>query len=225
MSQDDIYSLIGTVATEPSEAGARDAIHVPVVQMQVHAKGGLLPGDPVDENGCLCRYHLAIGIVDPWIYTNGRRIPSGSYVLVFLKPGSVTSLRHVWTHPLVPDEGVGEGAIDPAGSTQSRDESEDPKTSEEKRQAFWDLKEFAQWMRVQVPDLIDALNAYSAGRDYCFPYDLAYDIKYFPSSDDVWLAWEKYTGKKRPADMEGDVVGEFDSVTESAIFNRFHCAC
>lgn len=78
------------VGHEPEASAGRDAIHVAVVPMR-HV--GLTPLEP--------GRHLANGIVDPY-----RESPvlTGEGYWLFLYPGTITSLRHVWTHPSFPPE-------------------------------------------------------------------------------------------------------------------------
>lgn len=77
---------LGRVITDPG--AARDAVHVAVVP--VTATRELRPGE-----------HLASGVVDPYLT---RPVRPGERYWLFLYPGTVTSLRHVWTHPDFPDE-------------------------------------------------------------------------------------------------------------------------
>ncbi len=94
MSHDKYAPNIGELANESSR---RDCIHVavaPVVALQrMHA------GDWVglDEQGRACFSDNAIGIVDP--FYKGYWIEPGQKFWLFLTPGTITSLRHVFTHP------------------------------------------------------------------------------------------------------------------------------
>ncbi len=77
---------------------ARDAIHVAVAP--VVAGEDLNPGVRVGlhSDGKVykeCRVGY-IGAVDPYL---PEMVREGERFWLFLKPGSVTSLRHVWTHP------------------------------------------------------------------------------------------------------------------------------
>lgn len=75
----------------------RDAVHIAVAP--VVAGTYLLPGDNVtlDDDGCAyAALPNTIGIVDPFLRCP---VQKGERFWLFLYPGTVTSLRHVWTHP------------------------------------------------------------------------------------------------------------------------------
>lgn len=80
----------------------RDAIHIAVAP--VEAQWELGPGRPVTLNpagkAIGCSYEKAVGIVDPFL--RGQVSPGQKFWL-FLKPNTITSLRHDWTHPNFPD--------------------------------------------------------------------------------------------------------------------------
>jgi hypothetical protein len=77
----------------------RDAIHIAVAP--VVAAERLAPGQHV---GLVQKGNLelvgpcdnCIGIVDPFL---GEEVEPGQRFWLFLYPGTVTSLRHIWTHP------------------------------------------------------------------------------------------------------------------------------
>ena len=78
----------------------RDAIHIAVAP--VTADERLTPGQHVGlvEEGNLelvgrCDHN--IGIVDPYLVAEVER---GQRFWLFLYPGTITGLRHVWTHPV-----------------------------------------------------------------------------------------------------------------------------
>jgi hypothetical protein len=85
---------VGNIITTPQE---RDAIHVAVAP--VIAGELLAPGTHVYvEEGIARRWdgHGQVGIVDPFLR---RAVHIHQRFWVFLYPGSITSLRHDWTHP------------------------------------------------------------------------------------------------------------------------------
>lgn len=73
----------------------RDAIHVAVAP--VTAAHNLRPGEHVGFTGKMVgRDAKHIGIVDPFLAVN---VKAGQSFWLFLYPGSITSLRHDWSHP------------------------------------------------------------------------------------------------------------------------------
>lgn len=87
--------VLGTVP--PATAG-RDAVHVAVVP--IVAPCWLRPGERVDRDGRPAGSPgcgPVVGIVDPYRGEDGIR--PGERVWLCLTPGTITGLRHVWTHP------------------------------------------------------------------------------------------------------------------------------
>lgn len=76
----------------------RDAVHIAVAP--VVAAHRLAPGQHVGllDDGLAAADNLAetIGVVDPYLK---KSVEVGECFWLFLYPGTVTSLRHVWTHP------------------------------------------------------------------------------------------------------------------------------
>lgn len=90
---------LGQVITTPQE---RDAIHIAVVP--VVAAVSMQPGtrcgiDPTGKAAPCIAEAAYVGVVDP--YLRGA-VPTGASFWLFLEPGSITSLRHDWTHPAFP---------------------------------------------------------------------------------------------------------------------------
>lgn len=80
----------------------RDAIHYAIAPV-VCGPFDLFPGQHVrlDEDGlAILAADSAIGIVDPFLTV---RVFAGQTFWLFLYPGSITSLRHDWTHPAFED--------------------------------------------------------------------------------------------------------------------------
>ena len=79
----------------------RDAVHVAVVP--VTADCTVFPGQHVGlqpgSDDCVCWSDNPIGIVDPFLK---HRVERGDWFWLFLYPGTITSLRHMWSHPAFP---------------------------------------------------------------------------------------------------------------------------
>lgn len=79
----------------------RDAIHVAIApvyaseNLPVGAHVALCPGT-TDQVYEVTDIDEAIGIIDPFLSGGVRR---GDRCWLFLYPGTITSLRHVWSHP------------------------------------------------------------------------------------------------------------------------------
>lgn len=79
----------------------RDAMYVAIIKARAGVT--LEAGDFVyiqDGEAWLTNRPNALGIVDPFLE---KRVERGEYFLVVLMPGSVTNLRHQWSHPLLPE--------------------------------------------------------------------------------------------------------------------------
>jgi hypothetical protein len=87
---------LGQLASEDAQ---NDAIHVPVAPVITGER--LNPGEKVTMSaGKAFRWkgpHAPVhGVVDPWL---GEDVPAGERIILLLSPGSVTAIRHDWTHP------------------------------------------------------------------------------------------------------------------------------
>lgn len=91
---------LGSVIKQPQ---SRDAVHVAVVPME--AAVALKPGQHVgtDGHGRIAASEPHIGVVDPFLRGS---VKAGEKCWLFLYPGSITSLRHEWTHPAIPTEAM-----------------------------------------------------------------------------------------------------------------------
>jgi len=77
----------------------RDAIHIAIAP--VTAAESLDPGQdvgfwPHNQTESVASVEDCIGIVDPYLTEPIRK---GDRFYLFLYPNTVTSLRHIWTHP------------------------------------------------------------------------------------------------------------------------------
>ena len=96
--KDEALETIGTIIDESKE---RDAIHVAVIPAQ--AGQALEPGWRVRLEGKKAYSDSTdpIGIVDPFLR---GVIVEGEWFWLCLMPRTITSLRHVWTHPGITGE-------------------------------------------------------------------------------------------------------------------------
>jgi hypothetical protein len=89
---------LGKLITEPR---GRDAVHVAVIPatasewMEPGCRVRLVEGS-VDLAESSLTGEPFLGVVDPFL---DRRVEQGERFWLWLIPGTVTSLRHVWTHP------------------------------------------------------------------------------------------------------------------------------
>lgn len=92
MSDARLGTLLGPLITQ------RDAIHIAIAP--VKADETLNPGEHITiEDGKARRpgpFQHPVGIVDPFLNV---RVLKGQRFYVVLYPGSITGLRHEWTHP------------------------------------------------------------------------------------------------------------------------------
>lgn len=91
-------NYVPNLGETPAQDARRDAVHVAVAP--VIAGESLKPGQHV---GMIYGKAISgpvvggtIGVVDPFLETD---IECGQQFWLFLYPNSVTSLRHVWSHP------------------------------------------------------------------------------------------------------------------------------
>lgn len=91
-----------TVGTVISHNGVRDAIHVPIIS--VIAAERLAPGDwvTIDKDNAAFKAdrNSAVAIIDPYLQWWAN---AGELVWAFLRPGSITTLTHHWTHREIAD--------------------------------------------------------------------------------------------------------------------------
>jgi hypothetical protein len=95
----DALETLGTIIDDRAK---RDAIHLAVIPA-IAGMTGLQPGNPVKlvDGVALWALDDGIGIVDPFL-TEG--VKKGERFWLVIYPRTINSLRHVWTHPALPDE-------------------------------------------------------------------------------------------------------------------------
>lgn len=100
---------IETLGTIISEGAGRDAIHVAV---EPCIAGELLePGEHVGivDGFAYCNASNLVGIVDPFLED---AVDPGQRFWMLVYPRTITSLRHVWSHPDIPDTGTARAVFD-----------------------------------------------------------------------------------------------------------------
>lgn len=118
----DALTTLGTIIDKTQK---RDAIHLAVepVEAGMHLKAGdhLTVTNRIAHRtspGC------GIGIVDPFLTAE---IEPGEIFWLVIYPRQINSLRHVWTHPALPDEPIMEESdqeVPPAITTLRKQQSE-----------------------------------------------------------------------------------------------------
>jgi len=169
-----------TLGQRLGHTGVRDAVHVPIISAK--AAHELRPGQHVILNAdgsvssCLTE-NTSLGVVDPYI--NGI-IKPGDSVWVFVRPGSISTLTHHWTHPKVVD--ITEVVPD-------------------KEKARIRLQEFAEnELGVTLDRMLSAIEACRTDDG-----DALYSHSYESLSvyDGFWSDYEMYTGNSDPNKNEG----------------------
>ncbi len=162
---------IGRLIKEPQ---ARDAIHVAVAP--VTAMERLAPGQPVsfagDGHTSVCAaIGASVGIVDPFLTAP---VFAGERFWLFLWPGSITSLRHDWTHPAF-----------------------EPKPLDASEQ--W-IRDFASSIPLDYAIVMEGARDYLATGEYlCFGGLLIGESV----PDEFWPHYARVTGQKVPEDARG----------------------
>lgn len=186
----DALETLGTIINE--HAG-RDAIHVAVEPVQAGTK--LYPGQDVGLVGGMAFNEVdeSTGIVDPFLK---GPVFEGQYFWMLLYPRTITSLRHVWSHPAFPESTV------PAHGLPT-----DPFNEQEKGESKAWLVDFCTDMYCKYDDLIEAVltgRSQSSHDGYCY-ISLDEDYLHFNGTDahgevptELWHHIEVVTGVKIP---------------------------
>lgn len=156
----------------------RDAIHIAVAPMEATEK--LAPGQRVGvpESGKIGKASPHVGIVDPFLE---RNVQPGQKCYVFLFPGSITSLRHEWTH----------SAFDNVAPPSPADASR-----------RW-IETFAAKIDQTYNRVMEAAELYLDHQDYTYDNSEAYKDSYSQFGE-FWKHYEVVTGKKVPDEIKED---------------------
>lgn len=168
----DALETLGTII--PANSG-RDAIHLAVEPCV--AATDLFPGNHIGflEDGTVSRdAKKLVGIVDPFL---NDKVKKGERFWLVVYPRTITSLRHVWTHPDFEEE-----------------TPVDPKWIEAEA---W-LRQYAESYDETVEDLINAAHTYLDHNEYYYGQEEdGYHGKFEGESvpDLFWEYFEIYTGR------------------------------
>jgi len=108
--------LVPVLGTTPHPSAGRDAVHVAVCPVTAGAdmESGtrvFLGDDGTAYDYAMPMNKMWLGIADPFLR---RTIKKGERFWLCLYPNSVTSLRHVWTHPAFQPKPVTRSSDEPA---------------------------------------------------------------------------------------------------------------
>ena len=180
--KDDTLKLIGKLL--PEGAG-RDAVHIavlPVVAAETLAAGKCV-SIKIKDGEYVASFPLKgewiVGIVDPYLNQLVRR---GQRCFVFLYPQTITSLRHQWVHPEVPEIEEYEKGIALKVYNQLVKEHEE-----------W-LRRFAEKWQIDYDEMIEAAKV---GGTWFLGTDMHSADDFDEGElDEFWGHLEKLTGKR-----------------------------
>jgi hypothetical protein len=155
--------------------GVRDAAHTPIISAIATADmytgawvsiGPEMKATMVDKHSA-----KAVGIVDPYLL---RQVKEGECFWVHLKPGSISTLSHVWTHRRIPDIAA---------------------TIPDKEQARQRLEDFANGpLHVSLENMLETIESCRNGGDPL--YDHGYES--LGEYDGFWDDYVLFTGLTDP---------------------------
>jgi hypothetical protein len=160
----------------------RDAVHL--ATFAVIAGERLFPGQHIglmDGNTAGSGAAPLLGIVDPFLTTT---VFPGQMFWMMLYPRTITSLRHVWTHPAFTAETVKAANIIAPAVVDEREESR-----------LW-LVDFADRLFSYEPEYASKFDTLMSGAEGGgFGSDIEYGDNRIPS-DEFWKHYERYVGHK-----------------------------
>jgi len=168
-----------------SEYRPRDAVHIAIAP--VSADTDLWPGtrlklvtgttDRVEQTNIAAD---VVGIADPFLPL--KAIKSGQKFWLYLLPGSISSLRHDWTHPAFLDIPLG---LKPSASLSES----------------W-LRVFAECEAgISYQELMDGAKAYLENEEYLIDEGKWEGFSF--NTVEFWKHYERVTGVHKPDDMYG----------------------
>lgn len=186
----------------------KDAIHIAVYPATAACL--LLPGAHVGllPDGRMGNAEKKVGIVDPFLVSC---VNPGERFWVYLYPGSITSLRHDWTHPILTAtaaEPERDSARDVAAFVHKVAANRRAKDKAENR-----LQEFANNLNCTLSELIDHATSYLDGGEY-WSEGGRFDGVSMPNT--FWADFETYTGKIVPGAWKNE---------DTYMGHFFSCSC
>lgn len=177
----DALLTLGTIL--PDDHQGRDAIHIAVISAK--ANEWLEPGQQVvicDDVAYPETRESSIGIVDPFL---PETVTTGQRFWVLLHPRTITSLRHVWSHPALPDE-----------------PSVQPITPDARESALGAIRAVAQDLGVSVERMMEGADEWlQSGGSHKGYMHFGNDLSYNWNMPAFWDAYALLTGKHVPEDM------------------------
>lgn len=176
---------------------ARDAVHIAVAPVTLAQN--MAPGDNVklregsQTTVVLCDQNERIGVIDPFL--TQQDLPAGTRCWLFLVPGSITSLRHDWSHTAFKDA--------PAPAKLS--------AFTEKEKAEAEIARFANICDQTVSRIMNAADTWVEYEEYTYDNSESYKEATNEDWSRFWAAWSVVTGRKVPKRQYGN--------------NFFTCSC
>lgn len=175
---------VATIGTIIDETAGRDAIHMAVEP--VVAGVDLWPGSPVrliEGEAFRSADSAAVGIVDPFLPHDHPR--KGERFWLVLYPRTITSLRHVWSHPDFP-------------GTEVRSEAA-PEIDPVEHSKKW-IETFAAKIDQTVNRLMEAADLWVEDEEYTYDNSERYK-NHWDEFPEFWKHYEIVTGRApRPSE-------------------------
>lgn len=173
----DALETLGTIIDENAK---RDAIHVAVEPCI--AADRLLPGQHVGivDGKATRKAEKKLGIVDPFIEDI---VMPGERFWLLIYPRTITSLRHVWSHPDFEENNIPKTA--------------EPELTEKEKSQLW-INNFADEIRQHPESLMNAADKWvetDDGGDYTYDNSESYK-DHWDKFPEFWRHYEIVTGRK-----------------------------
>lgn len=165
----------------------RDAIHIAVVPVKAGAK--LAPGTKVKLQNTVDpivvaagKRHPSVGVIDPYL---DAPVQAGQQCWLYLNPGSITSLRHAWSHPAFPMAMV-------------LTDAERAKSEQVTNMLLGDRQKSIDFMTELASDLGMSFEAFMSQLEECLESGDSFSTgdNQVDVPDDMWKHYEVITGKQ-----------------------------